>query len=104
MVNVKPVKLGRNTRMSFAKINEVMEMPNLIEVQKNSYNWFLDVGLREVFRDIDEITDYTGNLVLDFIDYRMEKTPKYSVKECKERDATYAVRLMVTARLLNKET
>ena len=104
MVNVKPVKLGRNTRMSFAKINEVMEMPNLIEVQKNSYNWFLEVGLREVFRDIDEITDYTGNLVLDFIDYHMEDTPKYSVKECKERDATYAVRLIVTARLLNKET
>ena len=104
MVNVKPVKLGRNTRMSFAKINEVMEMPNLIEVQKNSYNWFLDVGLREVFKDIDEITDYTGNLVLDFIDYHMEDVPKYSVKECKERDATYAVRLIVTARLLNKET
>ena len=88
MVNVKPVKVGRKTRMSFAKINEVMQMPNLIEIQKNSYQWFLDTGLREVFRDIDEITDYTGNLVLDFIDYRMDKPPKYSVKECKERDAT----------------
>ncbi|MBQ6065551.1 MAG: DNA-directed RNA polymerase subunit beta [Clostridia bacterium] len=104
MVNVKPVKVGRKTRMSFAKINEVMEMPNLIEIQKNSYQWFLDTGLREVFKDIDEITDYTGNLVLDFIDYRMDKPPKYSVKECKERDATYACPLRVTARLLNKET
>ena len=104
MVNVKPVKVGRKTRMSFAKINEVMDMPNLIEIQKNSYQWFLDTGLREVFKDIDEITDYTGNLVLDFIDYRMDKPPKYSVKECKERDATYACPLRVTARLLNKET
>ena len=104
MVNVKPVKVGRKTRMSFAKINEVMQMPNLIEIQKNSYQWFLDTGLREVFKDIDEITDYTGNLVLDFIDYRMDKPPKYSVKECKERDATYACPLRVTARLLNKET
>ena len=104
MVNVKPVKLGRKTRMSFSKINEVMEMPNLIEIQKKSYNWFLEVGLREVFKDIDEVTDYTGNLVLDFIDYRMDKPPKYSVKECKERLATYACPLRVTARLLNKET
>ena len=104
MVNVKPVRLGRTTRMSFAKINEVMEMPNLIEIQKKSYNWFLEVGLREVFKDIDEVTDYTGNLVLDFIDYRMDKPPKYSVKECKERLATYACPLRVTARLHNKET
>ncbi len=104
MVNVKPVKVGKKYRKSFAKINEVMQMPNLIEVQKNSYRWFLDTGLREVFRDIDEITDYTGNLVLDFIDYRMDSQPKYSVKECKERNATYAAPLRVTARLLNKET
>ena len=104
MVKVKPVKLGKNTRMSFAGINEVMPMPNLIEVQKNSYKWFLDVGLREVFRDIDEITDYTGNLVLTFIDYRMDEKPKYSVTECKERDATYAAPLRVTARLYNKAT
>ncbi|MBR0535033.1 MAG: DNA-directed RNA polymerase subunit beta [Clostridia bacterium] len=104
MANVKPVKLGRNTRMSFAEINEVMQMPNLIEIQKNSYKWFLDVGLREVFRDIDEITDYTGNLVLTFIDYRMDEKPKYSVAECKERDATYAAPLRVLARLYNKET
>ena len=82
MVNVKPVKLGRNTRMSFSKINEVMEMPNLIEVQKNSYQWFLDEGLKEVFRDVADITDYSGNLVLSFVDYRMDDAPKYTVKEC----------------------
>ena len=104
MVNVKEVKLGRNTRMSFSKINEVMQMPNLIEVQKNSYKWFLETGLKEVFRDIDAITDYTGNLELTFVDYRMDDKPKYTVKECKERDATYAAPLRVTARLLNKET
>ena len=104
MVNVKPVKLGRNTRISFSKINEVMQMPNLIEVQKNSYRWFLETGLKEVFRDIDAITDYTGNLELTFVDYRMDDKPKYTVKECKERDATYAAPLRVTARLLNKET
>ena len=104
MADVKPVKLGRKTRMSFSHINEVMEMPNLIEVQKTSYQWFLDVGLREVFGDIGEISDYDGNLVLDFIDYRMNDRPKYSIKECKERKATYAAPLYVTARLLNKET
>ncbi len=104
MVNVKPTSLGSTTRMNFAKINEVMEMPNLIEVQKNSYKWFLDVGLKEVFRDVDEITDYTGNLVLEFIDYKLDETPKYTVKECKERDATYAAPLRVKVRLYNKET
>ena len=104
MANVKPVKLGKNTRMSFAGINEVMQMPNLIEIQKNSYKWFLDIGLREVFRDIDEITDYSGNLVLTFIDYRMDEKPKYSVAECKERDATYSAPLRVLVRLYNKET
>lgn len=104
MVNVKPVQLGTNTRMSFAKIDEVLEMPNLIEIQINSYEWFLKEGLKEVFRDVSAITDYTGNLVLDFTDYRLEKTPKYSVEECKERDVTYAAPLRVTARLLNRET
>ena len=104
MVKTKPVKVGRKTRLSFSKINEVMQMPNLIEVQKNSYQWFMDVGLREVLRDVDEITDYTGNLVLDFIDYRIDPTPKYTVKECKERDTTFSATLRVTARLLNKET
>jgi DNA-directed RNA polymerase subunit beta len=104
MLKEKPVKLGKNERISYAGINEVMKMPNLIEVQKNSYNWFLEKGLREVFRDIDEITDYTGNLVLTFIAYRMDGVPKYSVTECKERDATYSAPMRVTARLYNKET
>ena len=90
MVNVKPVKLGKNVRMSFSRINEVLEMPNLIEVQKNSYQWFLEKGLKEVFDDMSAITDYTGNLVLDFIDYHLDAEPKYSVEECKERDVTYA--------------
>ncbi|HPD88841.1 MAG TPA: DNA-directed RNA polymerase subunit beta [Oscillospiraceae bacterium] len=104
MVNMKPVTLGKNVRMSFAKINEVLEMPNLIEVQKASYQWFLDEGLREVFRDVSAISDYSGNLILDFIDYHLEKEPKYSIEECKERDATYAAPLRVRARLQNKET
>ncbi len=104
LVNMKPVTLGKNVRMSFAKINEVLEMPNLIEVQKASYQWFLDEGLREVFRDVSAISDYSGNLILDFIDYHLEKEPKYSIEECKERDATYAAPLRVRARLQNKET
>jgi DNA-directed RNA polymerase subunit beta len=101
---VQPVKLGRNTRMSFSKIREVLEMPNLIEVQKNSYQWFLDEGLREVFRDISPITDYTGNLILDFVDYSLDDAPKYSVEECKERDTTYSAPLKAKVRLINKES
>ena len=105
MVNVKPTKLGKNERMSFSKIDEVIDMPNLIEVQKKSYKWFLDTGLKEVFQDVSGITDYTGNLVLDFVDYTLDvDNPNYSVTECKERDATYAAPLRVVARLLNKET
>ena len=104
MVNVKKTQLGTTTRMNFATINEIMKMPNLIEVQKDSYQWFLDVGLKEVFRDIGEITDYTGNLILEFVDYKMDEDPKYSVKECKERDATYAAPIKVKTRLYNKET
>ena len=103
-VNVKPVKLGKNERMTFSKINEVIDMPNLIEIQKDSYAWFLDQGLKEVFEDMSSIDDYTGNLVLDFIDYRLDDKPKYTVAECKERDATYAAPLRVLARLQNKET
>ena len=98
------VKHGKIERLSYSRIHEVMEMPNFIEIQKNSYQWFLDKGLKEVFRDIDEITDYTGNLVLSFIDYRMEDKPKYSIRECKKRDVTYAAPMRVTARLYNKET
>ncbi len=104
MVNVKPVQLGKNTRMSFAHINEVLDMPNLIEIQKNSYEWFLKEGLREVFNDVSGITDFNGNLVLDFVNYKLDEKPNYTVAECKERDATYAAALRVTARLLNKET
>ena len=104
MVKVKPIQLGKTERMTFSQIDEVVEMPNLIEVQKNSYKWFLERGLKEVFRDISTIEDYTGNLVLEFIDYRLDEEPKYSVKECKERDVTYAAPMRVRARLLNKET
>jgi len=104
MTNIKPVKLGNNVRMSFAKINEVLDMPNLIEVQKNSYQWFLTEGLREVFEETAAITDYNGNLVLDFIGYHLEDKPKYTVEECKERDVTYAAPLYVRVRLLNQET
>ncbi len=103
-INVKPVKLGNVTRMSYAKINEVLEMPNLIEVQKKSYKWFLEEGLKEVFADVSAITDYSGNLVLDFIEYTLEEKSKYSVTECKARDATYAAPLKVKVRLVNKET
>ncbi|MDO5015022.1 MAG: DNA-directed RNA polymerase subunit beta [Clostridia bacterium] len=104
MVNVKPVKLGNNQRMSFAKLEQVMEMPNLIDIQKDSYKWFLEKGLKEVLRDMSEITDFTGNLVLEILDYRMDGEPKYSVKECKERDATYSQPLHLKVRLTNKET
>ena len=104
MVNTKPVKLGKNIRQSFAHIDEVAEMPNLIEVQKNSYQWFLDEGLRAVFKDISSITDYQGNLQLDFIDFTLDDKPKYPLLECKERDVNYAAPLRVRARLINKVT
>ena len=99
-----PVQLGKRTRMSFSKIEEVLEMPNLIEVQKDSYRWFLEKGLQEVFDDISPITDYTENLVLEFVDYYLEDNAKYSVEECKERDVTYAKTLKVRVRLINRET
>ena len=101
---VKPVALGKNNRMTFSKINEVIDMPNLIEIQKDSYKWFVEEGLKEVFRDMTAITDYSGNLQLSFIDYRLNEQPKYDVTECKARDATYAAPLRVTARLVNAET
>ncbi len=91
MVNVKPVKLGNTERMSFGKIDEVIDMPNLIDIQKASYKWLLDEGLKEVFKDVSGITDYQDNLVLDFIDYTLDVDhPNYSVIECKVRDATYS--------------
>ena len=104
MGNVRDVYRGKTLRKSFGKIDEVMEMPNLIEIQKKSYEWFLTDGLKEVFRDTADIVDYTGNWVLSFIGYRMDDKPKYTVYECKQRDATYAAPMRVTARLTNKET
>ncbi|MEL1135387.1 DNA-directed RNA polymerase subunit beta [Desulfitobacterium sp. THU1] len=98
-----PVKVGTRERWSYSRIREVLDMPNLIEIQQNSYQWFLDEGLREMFRDISPIQDFTGNLVLEFIDYSLGE-PKYEVEECKERDVTYAAPLRVKVRLINKET
>ncbi len=101
---MKDIRCGKKIRKSFSRIDEILEMPNLIEVQKKSYQWFLDEGLRSVFRDVGAITDYTGNLELTFLDYTIDDNPKYSVTECKERDATYAAPLKVRMRLRNKET
>lgn len=101
---VHPVSVGKRIRMSYSKINEVLELPDLIEVQKKSYKWFLEEGLKEVFEDISPIEDYTGNLILEFVDYKISGEPKYDVEECKERDVTYAAPLKVKVRLINKET
>ena len=100
---IRTLRSGDTTRISYSKINEVLEMPNLIEVQKNSYQWFLDEGLKEVFEDISPITDFSGNLILEFIDFSLDSEPKYSIEECRERDATYAASLRVKARLYNRE-
>ncbi len=101
---VKDVLYGKTLRKSFAKSEEIQEMPDLLEIQKNSYKWFLETGLKEVLRDVAAITDYSGNLELTFIDYSMDEKPKYSVEECKARDTTYAAPLKVRVRLRNKET
>ena len=101
---VKDVYYGNTLRKSFARHDEIIDMPDLLEIQKKSYQWFLDVGLREVFRDTAAITDYQGNLELSFIDYTMDEKPKYSVEECKARDATYAAPIKVKVRLRNLET
>ncbi len=95
---------GKTERHSFAKVEEIQDMPNLLEIQKNSYKWFLDQGLREVFRDVEAITDFSGDLELTFIDYSMDEKPKYSVEECTARDATYAAPIKVRVQLLNKKT
>ena len=100
----KPIKVGKKERMTFSKINEVGKMPNLIEIQTKSYNWFIEEGLREVFEDISPIRDYADNLILEFIDYSLNDPPKYEQEECKERDVTYAAPLKVRVRLVNKET
>ena len=101
---VKDVYYGKTLRKSYARHQEILEMPYLLDVQKHSYQWFLDTGLREVFKDVAAITDYAGNLELSFIDYKMDEAPKYDVLECKARDATYAAPLKVSVRLYNKET
>ena len=101
---VKDVYYGKTLRKSFARHEVPLEMPNLLEIQKNSYQWFLDKGLREVFKDVASITDYAGNLELSFIDYTMDEAPKYDVDECKARDCTYAAPIKVRVRLRNKET
>ena len=101
---VKPQKLGTNIRMSFSKIYEAIEMPNLIEVQKESYRSFVQEGLMEVLKDVSPIVDYSGNLVIEFVDYSIDKTPKYPVEECKERDVNYAAPLRVRVRLTNRST
>ena len=98
------VLYGKTLRKSFARTPEIMDMPNLLEIQKSSYEWFLNTGLKEVFQDVDTVSDYSGNLELSFIDYSMNDEPKYSEAECKARDATYARPLKVRVRLRNKET
>jgi len=100
----KDVIYGKTLRKSYAKTDEIQEMPNLLEIQKHSYNWFLETGLREVFRDVAAITDHSGSLELSFINYNMNDNPKYSIEECKARDATYAAPIKVSVRLRNKET
>ena len=100
----KDVLYGKTLRKSFARVDEIRDMPNLLEIQKSSYKWFLETGLREVFKDVDSVTDYSGNLELSFIDYSMDEKPKYNEEECKARDATYAKPLKVRVRLRNKET
>ena len=102
---IRPIKSGKSSRMSYARQKEVLQMPNLIEVQKDSYQWFLDAGLKEVFADISPITDYSGHLSLEFVDFTLcEDDVKYTIEECKERDATYAAPLKVKVRLYNRET
>jgi len=104
LLMVHPVTYGKRVRMSYSRINEVLDLPDLIEVQKSSYEWFLKEGLREVFDDISPIQDYTGNLILEFVDYHLSDDPKYSEDEARERDASYSAPLKVKVRLINKET
>ena len=99
-----PVTIGKRTRMSFSKIKEIADVPNLIELQVDSYKWFIEEGLKEVFEDISPIEDYTGNLILEFVDYSLDDKPQYDIEECKDRDATYCAPLKVKVRLINKET
>jgi DNA-directed RNA polymerase subunit beta len=101
---VKPIVVGKNTRMTFSKIDEVLEMPDLVAVQKDSYRWFKEKGLTEALHDVSPITDYSGNLSIDFVGFTIDDKPKYSVEECKDRDITYSAPLKVEVRLTNKLT
>ena len=103
-MKIKDVQYEKASRKDFAKVGDFIEMPNLIQVQKDSYNWFVKEGLGEVLKDISPIEDYSGNLVLEFFDYYMEEKTKYTLEEAKERDATYSTRLHVKVRLINRET
>ena len=97
-------KIGKHERMNFSRIEDAVEVPYLIDIQKSSYQWFLDKGLKEVFNDINPIVDFSGNLFLEVTDYRLDGTPKYSIEECKERDTNYSTSLRVTIRFHNKQT
>ena len=101
---VKDVYYGKTLRKSFARSEEILEMPYLLEIQKSSYKWFFETGLQEVFNDVEAITDYAGNLELSFIGFSMDDPPKYTIEECKAQDATYAAPIKVQVRLRNKET
>ena len=103
-MRTKPRQLGKTTRMSFAKIDEILEMPDFLEIQKKSYKWLLDKGISEVLTEVSPIVDYAGNLVIEFVDYSISENPKYSVEECKERDVNFAAPLRVTVRLTNRST
>ena len=104
MSMVKDVKFGKTMRKSYAKYDEILQIPNMLKIQKDSYKWFLEEGLREVFKDVGVITDFSGKLELSFLDYSMNEPPKYTIEECKERDATYARPIKVRVRLRNTET
>ena len=101
---VKDQLFGKTVRKSYAKYEEILEMPNMLKIQKDSYEWFLKDGLREVFKDVGSITDFSGKLELSFLDFSMDEKPKYTIEECKERDATYAKPIKVRVRLRNTET
>ena len=103
-MRIKPQQLGKNIRMSYANVKDIIDMPDLLEVQKKSYGWLIEKGIGEVLSDVSPIVDYSGNLVIEFVDFSIDATPKYSIEECKERDANYAAPLRVTVRLTNKST
>ncbi len=104
VLRIKPKQLGKNVRMNFARIDEILEMPDLLEVQKKSYNWLMEKGIMEVLKDVSPIVDYSDNLAVEFVDYSLDKEPKYSVSECKARGVNYAVPFRVKVRLTNKQT